>query len=437
MSTELQKMGEELAAKRKAAHEFYEKKESGAKFTSDEVEDFRQKRAELDDLQKKYAQAEADDKWYMESKGEMARYDRPVPPVQHNVDASRPGESAQGEVKTLGEMFTDSQGYQDYIHGRKSYKDIVLTLPTNMVAPNYMQTKTASGGLELKVMGMSNSLSGFVPKNVRSDTVIPGALQPPMVRDIIPSYNTQNQITKWMRESTTTNNAAAQAEGGAAVSESVLVWTETTAPVEKVSSFITVTQEQLDDVDNIQNLINERLSYMHDVKEDYYLLNGTGSTPQIVGLNASAMTGEQSQAAGTDSAFDAVMKGIVKVQTGASSLGIANPTNVVMNPSNWQTIILTTTADGIYIYGSPANQPAVPTLWGLPVCLTTNQTANTAIVGDFRRGVRMARRQGVTLDMSDSHASNFTINEIVIKTTSRFNLEQWIPAGFCFVTGLS
>ena len=40
------------------------------------------------------------------------------------------------------------------------------------------------------------------------------------------------------------------------------------------------TQEQLDDVDNIQNLINERLSYMHDVKEDYYLLNGTGSTPR-------------------------------------------------------------------------------------------------------------------------------------------------------------
>jgi HK97 family phage major capsid protein len=431
---EIERLGEELAAKRKHLHEFYAEKDSGNKMSADDVVTFQQGTKEVSDLQKKYNDLKAAEDWVMQSKGELDAYNRVSPTAGHGTGAGPVSEPA---IKTLGDLFTESNAYKAYRSNGLSYKNISVDLNTQGFGSTYVETKNASGQIELKIMGTTNSLTGFVPKNVRSDTVINGPLQRPMVGDIIPSYNTQQGITKWMKESTTTNNAAAQAEGGAAVTESVLVWTETTAPLEKVSSWISVTQEQLDDVDNIKSLINERLTYMHAVKEDYYLLNGTGSTPQIVGLNASAMTGEQTQAAGTDAVFDAIMKAIVKVQTGATSLGLANPTNVIMNPANYQTVVLTTTADGIYLYGNPSAAPAQPTLWGLPVTLTTNQTANTAIVGDFRNGVRLARRQGLTLDMTDSHASNFTINVMVLKVTSRLALEHYIPAGFCFVTGLT
>ena len=419
----------------------------GLNWSEDDVKDFQIRDKELTDLGKRIAELERREASVKAAQDQLKERNTVARGYGHADMDALPGSEVQ--LKTLGELFTDSPQYKAYREGRISYKGIVSTWDAYSDSNQYLEIKDQGGkleykgledanSLELKTMGINNSLSGFVPKNIRSDVVIPGPLQKPMVGDIIPSYTTTNNTTKWMKETTTTNNAAAQAEGAAAVSESVLVWTEQTAPLEKVSSWISVTQEQLDDVPNMQSLINDRMTYMHAVKEDYYLLNANATTPQIVGLNAAAMTGEQTQAAGTDPVFDAIMKGIVKVQTGATSLGLADPTHIVMNPNNWQTIALTTTADGIYIYGSPAAPlNTAPTLWGRPVITTTNQTANTAIVGDFARGVRLARRQEITLEVSDSHDVNFTKNIIVLKITSRFNLEHWIPAGFCFVTGLS
>jgi HK97 family phage major capsid protein len=81
---------------------------------------------------------------------------------------------------------------------------------------------------------------------------------------------------------------------------------------------------------------------------------------------------------------------MVKIMIGP----FVDPDGVVMHPLDWQDIQLLKTADGIYIYGSPNQALATPRIWGLPVVVTTAITQNTALVGAFRIGAQVWRRQG-------------------------------------------
>jgi HK97 family phage major capsid protein len=93
------------------------------------------------------------------------------------------------------------------------------------------------------------------------------------------------------------------------------------------------------------------------------------------------------------------------------------------------------TADGIYIWGSPADA-GPERIWGLPVRVTSNETENTALVGAFRPDAQIFRRGGVELAVSDSHASYFISNLLAVRAEERIALAVYRPASFCKVTGI-
>jgi HK97 family phage major capsid protein len=312
----------------------------------------------------------------------------------------------QGE-QTLGRMFVEAKGFKEW-----------------------RQTKNAPMfGVELP-MGLKTLVSttaGLAPDSPRTADYVGLATRPIQILDLIPVDQVGVANVKWMEKTTYTISAAEIAEA-ATYPESVYVWTERSAPVQKIADSIPVTDEQIDDVDQMQSLLDADLRFGVRQKLDSQVINGTGTPPQIRGiLNYS---GIQTQARAADPHFDAIFKAITKVR----AVGRAEPDAVAIHSTDFQAIRLTRTADGLYIMGSP-DSPGSMRLFGLPVAINEVLTAGTALVGDFSRYARLKERKGIEVQVGYT-GTQFTEGKKTLRADIRVAMVVRRAAAFCTVTGL-
>jgi len=307
------------------------------------------------------------------------------------------------EYKSLGQAFIESKAGSDY-KGRS------IDVP----------------GINLKTLMQASA--GWDPENVRSGKVQLYQAQALSVLDFIPMGTCSGDLYKYMKETTFTNNAAEASEGGT-YGEAALAYTETSDEVEKLAVWLPVTDEQLEDNEGLASLINQRLTYMLKARCESQVLTGDGSTPNLVGaLNASSI---QTQALGSDPVPDAFFKAITLVR----ETGFAEPSAIFMHPSDWESVRLLRTADGIYLFGSPADS-VVPRMWGVPVCVTTFETENTGLVGDFAAHSMFFVRRGIQFKVSDSHDTYFIAGKQDIRADFRAAMVWYRGQALCKVTGI-
>lgn len=311
--------------------------------------------------------------------------------------------------KSLGQQVTEHAGYKDAIAARR-HKGIEVTL-SNFERKTLMTTS-----------------AGWAVENTRQPRLIELAQRRPVVADLIPSTTTSQSSIKYMEETTNTNNAATVAEGGLKP-ESALAFTERSQPVEKIATWLPVTEEQLEDVPQVQSVINNRLMLMLDLAEEVQLLTGNGTPPNLQGFLTK--TGVQVQAKGADTTPDAVYKAMTLVR----HTGFAEPTGGIFHPNDWQDIRLLKTLDGIYIWGSPV-EAGPERIWGMPVVITVAETENTGLVGDFQLYSEIFRRMGITIKTTDSHSDYFIYNKLVILAEERLALAIYRAAAFAKITGI-
>ena len=410
--TNLQKLAEELNAKRQALAEIFEKsKTESGEFDMDmaTVEDVRAKNTEIDDISKKYEQAQEIERLAEENKSALENLNKPANGMKFPVGTNQPG-SFTVTNKSVGQMFAESKGYKNHV-GTHSLKSTQYAVEFDDVDFKTLMTTSA----------------GFPPESTRSGDVVPSAQRSIRLTNILPSRNTSQNAYVFMKETTFTNAAAERAEGSA-LAESALAYTETTNPIRSIGTFIPVTEEQLEDVAGIQALIDNDLMLMYALREEAQFLVGDGNAPNLTGfLNTGSI---QTQAKGSDPVPDAVYKAMTKVRV----TGRANPSHVVMHPNDWQDVRLLRTADGIYIWGSPADT-APDRIWGLPVIVTDAVTENTGLVGDFLGYSYVVRRKGATVEVG-LDGSNFTEVKKTIRVVGRVGLVVRRPQAFCTVTSI-
>ena len=290
--------------------------------------------------------------------------------------------------------------------------------------------------LDVDVKALMTTGNFWEPETTRTGTVVDYATRPaPHVVNFIPATSTGQSAIVYMEETTFTNNAF-ETDEASEYAQSQLGMTERSESVRKVATYMSATDEQLEDEANARSRINQRLPFMIAQRVDNAVLNGTGTSVsggpvQLRGtLNVS---GIQTQAQGSDdNILDAVHKSFTKIRT----VGFAEPSVVFMNPSDWEIVELMKTADGVYLWGAPSTT-GPRTVWGVPVVTTPVLTSGTAVTGDYRNYSELAVRRGLDVQITNSHDTDFIHGIQAIRADVRVAMVHYRPTAFCQITGLS
>ena len=294
----------------------------------------------------------------------------------------------------------------------------------------------AKAAIPMTLKTVMSTGAGFGVESLRTGDVvaIAAAMQPTTMLDFLPFRMVNTDPVTFIRQSTRTMAAAeiAESTNGSlqSASESTEVYSEVTEPVRKISHFIPVTDEQLEDEAQVRALIETDLALAVRQRLNRQVLVGDGTSPNIEGfLDAGRST--STQAKGQDSVPDAIYKAIVTNQYS----GRAMPDAFIVDPTDWQDIRLLITTDGNYLFGPPSMAGEMR-VWGLPVIQDTDMTDGTGLIGAFRTYSYVAMRRGVSVLASSEHASYFVQGVVAMLAEMRAGLVCRREDAFTTVTGI-
>lgn len=282
----------------------------------------------------------------------------------------------------------------------------------------------------LEYLGVKATMTtgaGFAPLQFRDGSVVPAISRPPQLIDLLRIDVTDQNAVKFMKQTTRTNAAAAKGENDA-FDEAGIAYSEATVNIRKLGVYLPVTEEQLEDEPGVRALIDEDLKLMVRQKLDEQVTVGDGTGVNILGLYG--QTGALAQAAGSDNAFDQIMKAMTKVRT----QGRAKPNLVVLHSDNYQALALTKTADGLYIFGHPGDAP-LSRIWGVQIVASEALTGGTGMVVDTDYA-RIKMRGDLTVSSTNAHEDFFTSNKVAIRASVRAGLQVLRDQAICKLTGL-
>lgn len=282
---------------------------------------------------------------------------------------------------------------------------------------------------DIDVKTLMSTGAGFSVAAQREPGVItPIASRPLSFIDLIPEYPAVSDPVRYMEETTFTNGAAEVAESvqGALSTwgESAFAYTERSSDVGRVSTWLPVTDEQLDDAGELAAHLEQRLGFALLQRLEAQCLTGNGVAPNIRGILPTVGIG--TQAKGADSVAVALRKGLTKVQTP----GEAIPGAYVLNPAQSEALDTTAAADQLAVFEGNGD------VWNLPRFTSTALTAGTALVGDFANFAALRVKRGITIQISNSHAGYFLNGVQAIRADMRVAFVVHRPAAFVTITGL-
>lgn len=297
---------------------------------------------------------------------------------------------------------------------------------------NLKNNRNGSIRFELKAVGAmttGTNVTGQIPQAERESGITRIVRRQPFIVDLVNTGTISSTTWEWVEQKAPEGGAAMTAEG-AAKSQADFDLVLASASVRKVTAYIKISKEMLDDIPLMEAEINQELTELINLEVDAQVLSGDGTGQNLVGIleNATAFDAG-SFAAAVDEANN---QDVLAVAINQIMIAQFQPNYIVLHPSDVTAMGLQKASDGHYVLPPYANVDGT-VVKGIPVVQNTGVTEGTYLVGDFSKsGVRY--KEGLVIDMGYEN-DDFTKNFVTILAETR--LVQRVKSNHypAFVTG--
>ena len=262
-------------------------------------------------------------------------------------------------------------------------------------------------------MALSTNVTGQNPQAEREQGITRIVRRNPFILELVNVGTIMSNVWEWVEQKNADGGSAMTAEG-AAKSQADFDLVVASANVKKVTAYIKVTKEMLDDVELMRSEIDQELTELINLKIDDQLLNGTGLTVNLTGITTNATAwaaGAFALSIPAPNKWDVLRTAINQVR-----VNLFEPTYIVMHPTDVTSMELSKGTDGHYILPPFASQDGT-NVAGIRVVANTGVTIDKFLVGDFTKsGVRF--KEGLTINVGYEN-DDFTKNLVTILAEAR------------------
>lgn len=325
--------------------------------------------------------------------------------------------------RSFGRSIVDSDGYKSMLNGQS--KGVAVEVKAANTIDEGIIPAFSGGAGQGGQLVAPQFLPGIVPLKFQTLTIA----------DLLAQGTTTSSSLTYVIESAFQDLTATVLEKGAKP-QLDLTLARRQDNVAKIANVAKVTDEMFQDADQFEAYLSNRMVFGVKRAEEGQLLNGNGTAPNLQGiLNRTGLATTVTTAAGLTAVK--AMEGIFNQITALRATSFVEPDAIVIHPTDWQTIRLGKDSQGQYYAGGPftgaygnGGYTNVADIWGVKAVITTAIAQGTILVGGFQESGQVFRRQGITLEMTNSNVDDFVNNLITLRAEERLALAVYRPAGF-------
>ncbi len=338
-------------------------------------------------------------------------------------------ESNFTELKTLGDYFTESEGFKSARGQTRPY--IQFSVDRSVfdlrAATQQKDIYAGTGGsVQIPTIGGVQSLP-FREQRLRQKHV----------RDLFPSATTTASVLYGVRETGFTNQARGvpqreNVDGSINPAgpvyglkpKSDIQLTPVTYNIATIAHVLDAHRNILEDEPRLKDFLNRRMSDGVMLAEDRDILYGDGTGETIVGLFNTP--GLQTYVG------DSADKYSAQIRRAATRVELAEyvSTGIVLHPLDWESLELEQSTDGHYRLATSVAVGAEKRVWTQDVISSTAISQGQYICGAWGMGAQYYDRERISVTVSTENKDNYERNVITFRAEARGALEVMRPESF-------
>lgn len=318
------------------------------------------------------------------------------------LDVKLQGRAAiKGHIKTMADDVAEK-------FEEKAVKDALAELKNN---------RAASVGLEVKAP-VTITLGSYAGQALTTeiDRVISAAPNRyPLFRNIVNVATIRGNKVTWVNKEATEGSAGMTAEG-AKKSQISWTYTEESADVKKITAFVKVSKESLDDLDFLRSEINTDLREEIELKLDEEISSGDGVGQNLKGILTYAPAFSVTGTSFATAVFNANRLDVLRTAIALVKKNRFNPNYVVISPMDGALMDLEKGTDGHYIM-PPFVTSDGTRIAGVIVIENEAIAEGNFLVGDFSKS-NLRIREEININIGYEN-DDFTKNLVTILAEMR------------------